>query len=208
MSRKIQQIWLLLSSLLSSLSLISSLQLDELELELEDKLEELELDDHLEGSLLLLGWRGEILAFALDVANEDGDASGWRSASTYIARWDEPQPSDQTDLKQWSRCIVEVGWRPPRKASLTWRWTQASWPDMWGQLAPPVSLWPSASFSCLLMSSRTFLSISAEFWLDLVQFLDSYSFMAHSVFIPKNSQFTKAMKIVMLVPKTLAWWWF
>jgi hypothetical protein len=55
------------------LSMISSLQLDELELELEDELEELELDNHLEGSLLLLGWRGETLAFALDVANEDGD---------------------------------------------------------------------------------------------------------------------------------------
>jgi hypothetical protein len=51
------------SALSSPLSLISSLQLDELELE-----------DHLEGSLLLLGWRGETLAFALDVANEDGDA--------------------------------------------------------------------------------------------------------------------------------------
>jgi hypothetical protein len=51
------------SALSSPLSLISSLQL-----------EELELDDHLEGSLLLLGWRGETLAFALDVANEDGDA--------------------------------------------------------------------------------------------------------------------------------------
>jgi hypothetical protein len=62
------------SALSSPLSLISSLQLDELELELEDELEELELDDHLEGSLLLLGWRGETLAFALDVANEDGDA--------------------------------------------------------------------------------------------------------------------------------------
>jgi hypothetical protein len=47
------------SALSSPLSLISSLQLDELELELE----ELELDDHLEGSLLLLGWRGETLAF-------------------------------------------------------------------------------------------------------------------------------------------------
>jgi hypothetical protein len=45
------------SALSSPLSLISSLQLDELELELEDELEELELDDHLEGSLLLLGWR-------------------------------------------------------------------------------------------------------------------------------------------------------
>jgi hypothetical protein len=41
------------------LSLISSLQLDELE--------KLELDDHLEG---------ETLAFALDIANEDGDAFG------------------------------------------------------------------------------------------------------------------------------------
>jgi hypothetical protein len=40
------------SALSSPLSLISSLQLDQLELELE-----LELDDHLEGSLLLLGWR-------------------------------------------------------------------------------------------------------------------------------------------------------
>jgi hypothetical protein len=52
------------SALSSPLSLISSLQLDELELE---------LDDHLEGSLLLLGWRGETLALAMDVANEDGD---------------------------------------------------------------------------------------------------------------------------------------
>jgi hypothetical protein len=89
------------SALSSPLSLISSLQLDGLELELEDELEELELDDHLEGSLLILGWRGETLAFALDVANEDGDASGGRSAPTYIARWGELQPSDQTDLKQW-----------------------------------------------------------------------------------------------------------
>jgi hypothetical protein len=62
------------SSLSSPLPLISSLQLDELELKLEDELEELELDDHLHGSLLLLGWRGGTLAFALDVANEDGDA--------------------------------------------------------------------------------------------------------------------------------------
>jgi hypothetical protein len=54
-------------ALSSSLSLFSSLQLDELELELED---ELELDDHLEEPLLLLGWRGETLAFALGVANE------------------------------------------------------------------------------------------------------------------------------------------
>jgi hypothetical protein len=68
MLRRIRQIWLLLGSLL--FSLFSSLQLDELELELEDELEELELDDHLEGPLLLLGWRGETLAFDLEVANE------------------------------------------------------------------------------------------------------------------------------------------
>jgi hypothetical protein len=113
------------SALSFPLSLISSLQLDELELELEDELEELELDDHLEGSLLLLGWRGETLDFALDVANEDGDARGGSSTPAYIAQWGEPQPSDQTNMKQWSRCIVEVGWRPPREADLTWRWTQA-----------------------------------------------------------------------------------
>jgi hypothetical protein len=71
------------SALFSPLSLISNLQLDELELELEDELEELELED-LEGPLLLLGWRVETLAFALDVANEDGDASEG-SAYAYIA---------------------------------------------------------------------------------------------------------------------------
>jgi hypothetical protein len=52
-----------------SLSLFSSLQLDELELELEHELKELELED-LEGPLLLLGWMGETLTFALEVANE------------------------------------------------------------------------------------------------------------------------------------------
>jgi hypothetical protein len=96
------------SALSSPLSLFSSLQLDELELEIEVELEELELDDHLEGSLLLLGWRGETLAFALDVANQDGDGLREGSAPAYIARRGEPQPSDQTDLKQWLRCIVEV----------------------------------------------------------------------------------------------------
>jgi hypothetical protein len=43
------------SALSSPLSMISSLQLDELEPELDDELEELELDDHLEGSVLLHG---------------------------------------------------------------------------------------------------------------------------------------------------------
>jgi hypothetical protein len=52
-------------ALFSSLSLFSSLQLDELELELEDELEDLEGP-----LLLLLGWRGETLTFALEVANE------------------------------------------------------------------------------------------------------------------------------------------
>jgi hypothetical protein len=135
-------------------------------------------------------------------------AWGRGSAPAYIARWGEPQPSDQTDLKQWLRYIVKVGWRPSCEAGLTWRWAQASQPDMWAQSAPLVSLRASTSFLCLLVSSKTFPSIFAEFRLDLVQFLDSYSFSAYSVFIPKNSKFTKAMEIVMLVRKTLAWWWF
>jgi hypothetical protein len=113
-------------------------------------------------------------------------AWGRGSAPAYIAWWGEPQPSNQTDLKQWLRCVVEVGWRPSREAGLTWRWTQAGRPDMWGRPAPPVSLRASASFPCLLVCSRTFLSISAEFWLDLVRFLDSYSFMAYSIFIPEK----------------------
>jgi len=37
------------------------------------------------------------------------------SASAYIARWDEPQPLDQTDIEQGSRCVVEVGWSPSRE---------------------------------------------------------------------------------------------
>jgi hypothetical protein len=78
------------SAFSSSLSLFSSLQLDELELELEDELEELELDYHLEGPLLLLGWRDETLAFALEVANEKEMAWGRGSAPTYIAQWGEP----------------------------------------------------------------------------------------------------------------------
>jgi hypothetical protein len=51
-----------------TLSLFSSLQLDELELE--DELEELELENLKGPLLLLLGWRDETLAFALGVANE------------------------------------------------------------------------------------------------------------------------------------------
>jgi hypothetical protein len=147
--------------------------------------------------------RGETLAFALDIVNEDGDASGGRSAPAYIARWGEPQPSDQTDMKQWSWCVVEVGWRPPREVDLTWRWAQASQPDMWGRPAPLVSLWAFTLFLCLLMSSRTFPSIFVQFLLDLVRFLDSYFSLAYSVFILENSQFTKVVEIVMLVPKTL-----
>jgi hypothetical protein len=67
----------------SSLSLFSSLQLDELELE--DELEELELE-YLEGPLLLLlGWRGETLTFALKVANEKEIAPRVVLGAAYIA---------------------------------------------------------------------------------------------------------------------------
>jgi hypothetical protein len=74
-------------ALSSSLSLFSSLQLDELELELEleDELEELELED-LEGPLLLLlGWRGETLTFALEVANEKEMVPRGVLGAAYIA---------------------------------------------------------------------------------------------------------------------------
>jgi hypothetical protein len=43
-----------------------------------------------------------------------------------------------------------------------------------GRPAPLVSLRASASFSCLLVSSRTFTLIFAEFQLDLVRFIDSF----------------------------------
>jgi hypothetical protein len=39
-------------------------------------------------------------------------------------------------MKQWSWCIVEVGWRLPREVDLAWRWAQAGQPDMWGRSAP------------------------------------------------------------------------
>jgi hypothetical protein len=126
------------------------------------------------------------------------------SAPAYIARRDEPQPSDQSDLKQWSRCVVEVGWRPSSEAELSSLWAQTGRPDMWGWSAPPVSRRASILFLCPLVSSRTFPSILAEFRLDLVRFLGSYSSPAYSVLIPENSQITKAVEIIMLVHKTLA----
>jgi hypothetical protein len=58
----------------------------------------------------------------------------------YIARWGEPQPSDQTDLKQWLRCVVGFSSRPSEKGEVSSRQDQASWPSMWGRLAPLVSL--------------------------------------------------------------------
>jgi hypothetical protein len=75
---------------------------------------------------------------------------------------------------------------------------------MWGWLAPPVSRRAFVLFPCPLVSSRTFPSILVEFQIDLVQFLGSYSSPSYSILVPKNSQITKAMEIVMLVHKTLA----
>jgi hypothetical protein len=148
------------SALSFPLSLISSLQLDELELKLEDELEELEHDDHLEGPLLLLGWRVETLDFTLDVANEDGDAWGGRSAPAYIAQWGEPQPSDQTNTKEWSRCIVEVSWRLPHDVDLTWRWAQVGRPHLSASGLPL----RSRVFSCPLEPSRQFSRNSDLIW--------------------------------------------
>jgi hypothetical protein len=75
---------------------------------------------------------------------------------------------------------------------------------MWGWPAPPVSHQAFVLFPYPLVSFRTFSSILAEFRLDLVWFLGSYFFPTYFVLIPKNSQITKVMKIVMLVHKTLA----
>jgi hypothetical protein len=125
-------------------------------------------------------------------------------APAYIARKDEPQPLDQTDLKQWSRCVVEVSWRPSREVELSSLWVQAGQPNMWGRPALPVSRRASVLFPCPLVSSRTFSSILVEFRLDLVWFLGSYSSPVYSILIPKNSQITKAVEIIMLVHKTLA----
>jgi len=63
----------------------------------------------------------------------------------------------------------------------------------------------AASFSYPLVSSRTLLSILADFRHDLVWFLSSYSSSDYSIFVPENSQITKAMEIVMSALKTLAW---
>jgi hypothetical protein len=73
---------------------------------------------------------------------------------------------------------------------------------MWGQPAPPISRRASIFVP---VSSRTFPSILAEFQIDLVWFLSSYSSPAYSVLILENLQITKAVEIVMLVHKTLAW---
>jgi hypothetical protein len=106
------------SALFSPHSLISSLQLDELELELEDELEELELDDHLDGYLLLLGWRGETLAFALDVANEDGD--GLREG-VYPCLY-SPVGWTAALRSNWLETMVEMHHRG-RLEAITWSWS-------------------------------------------------------------------------------------
>jgi hypothetical protein len=70
----------------------------------------------------------------------------------------------------------------------------------------PVSLAQSqVAFSFALVSSGTFPSILVEFRHDLIWFLDSYSSLTVSNSIPRKSQFTRAVEIVMLVHKTLAW---
>jgi hypothetical protein len=94
--------------------------------------------------------------------------------------------------------------------AVTRRWmiggSHLGWPTPHGR---PVGLAQSqAAFSFALVSSRTFSLILAEFWCDLIWFLDSYSSLTISNLIPRKSQFTKAVEIVILVHKTLAWWRF
>jgi hypothetical protein len=97
--------------------------------------------------------------------------------------------------------------RRARLEAITRRWMTGE-PHL-GHPAPhgrPVVLAQSqVAFSFALVSFGTFLSILAEFRRDLIWFLDSYSSLTIFDLIPGNSQFTKAVEIVMLVHKTLAW---
>jgi hypothetical protein len=148
MLRKIWQIRLLLSFLL-----FSTLQLDELELELEDELEELELDDHLEGPLLLLGWRGEVLAFALEMNNEgDGLREGVCPCLYSPVGWTAPLGSNclETVVKMHCRGWLEA---------VTWSWSHLEvglgWPAWHVGPADPTCQPPgfrilSRVFSCPL----------------------------------------------------------
>jgi hypothetical protein len=38
----------------------------------------------------------------------------------YIVRMNEPQPSDQTDIDQWWRCLEEFGWNTLRERERDW----------------------------------------------------------------------------------------
>jgi hypothetical protein len=76
------------------------------------------------------------------------DASGG-SGSDYIVRYDELQPSDQTDLNQGSKYDVEVGWIASREGEDGWPLGQASRPPLVASRSPP----RSRAFSCLLESS-------------------------------------------------------
>jgi hypothetical protein len=40
--------------------------------------------------------------------------------SSYIVWTDEPRPSDQTDIDQWWRYIVEFGWNVLRERERDW----------------------------------------------------------------------------------------
>jgi hypothetical protein len=73
----------------------------------------------------------------------------------YIVLWDEPRPSDQTDLKRRSRCDVEMCCNVLREGEGCWPLDQAGWPEG-GRAASSGVLSVPVSVPCLLMSSGVF----------------------------------------------------
>jgi hypothetical protein len=75
--------------------------------------------------------------------------------SGYIVLWDEPWPSDQTNLKRRSRCDVEMCCNVLCEGEGGWPLGQAGWPKGagWPPLESSRSWSRSHAFSCLLESS-------------------------------------------------------
>jgi hypothetical protein len=75
--------------------------------------------------------------------------------SGYIVRWDEPRPSDQTNLKRRSRCDVEMYCNALHEGEGVWPLGQAGRPEE-GRAASSGVISVPVSVPCLLMSSGVF----------------------------------------------------
>jgi hypothetical protein len=75
--------------------------------------------------------------------------------SGYIVWWDEPWPSDQTDLKRRTKCDVEMCCNMLHEGEDDWPLGKAGRPEG-GRAASSRVLSVPISVSCLLMSSGVF----------------------------------------------------